>query len=83
MVWEGAVRRQDYWEGAPKWAQAQCWGGWAVKDCHVQWSKLGLGAPDAFRKREDAVMESYTKKRPESCGWARNCAEDGWKSDGP
>jgi len=58
---EGTVQPQNCKEGALKWTQTHCWGGWAVKDCHVQRRKLGLGAPDAFRKRRASVTELYLR----------------------
>jgi len=60
-AWEGTVQPQNCKEGAFKWTQTQCWGGWAVKDCHVQRRKLGLGAPDAFRKRRTSATEPYLR----------------------
>jgi len=83
MAWEGTVRSQNCKEGALKWAQTQCWGGWAVKDCHLQMIKLKLGAPDGFTKRRNAVLESNMKTRTESGRCARKCAQDGLKPDGP
>jgi len=58
----GTVRPQNRKGGVLKWDETQCWGGWAVKDCHEQSSKLGLGAPEGFRERGDVVMESNMKK---------------------
>jgi len=71
MAWEGTVQSQNCKEGALKWAQTQCWGCCAVKHCHLQMRKLGLGAPDGFRKRRNAVLESNMKYRAESGRCAR------------
>ena len=57
-AWAGTVRPQNRKGGVLKWDQTQCWGEWAVKDCHEQSSRLGLGAPEGFRERGDVVMES-------------------------
>ena len=56
---EGTVQPQNCKERALERSQTQCWGGCAVIDCQVQRRKLGLGAPDAFRKRRTSVTEPY------------------------
>jgi len=55
------VQPQKCKEGAVKLTQTQSWGGWTFEDCHVQKIKLGLGAPDAFRKRRASVTEPYLR----------------------
>jgi len=60
-AWEGTVRLRNCKEGAFRWTQTQLWGGWVVKDCHVQRRKVGMGAPDAFRKRRTSVTGPYLR----------------------
>jgi len=65
-AWEGTVQPLQCKGGSLKWTQTQCWGGWAVKDCHLLKRKLGSGAPDASRKRRTPVTEpaSISTSRP-------------------
>ena len=62
-LWSGSVPSgpSPTGRGVPKWAQTQLRGASAGRESDVHWSRLGLGAPDACRKRKAAATEPYLR----------------------